>query len=178
MWTGLRHTHTHTHLQDNLQMMAISPHTCDGCVDPPSITHRTSRQSLAGFASTKRPIVTLYRSVHMVPAHDSQKHKLNVAYQHEQTRLYVYLAVHTISSTARGHEVQLCYEMAAQVWLCELEWLPFIFHLAFATEPTADQLPGWWCEFTVRATGRFVHTLTDQTPNTNTYDPRVFITES
>ena len=115
------HTHTHTHLQDNLQMMAISPHTCDGCVDPPSITHRTSRQSLAGFASTKRPIVTLYRSVHMVPAHDSQKHKLNVAYQHEQTRLYVYLAVHTISSTARGHEVQLCYEMAAQVWLCELE---------------------------------------------------------
>ena len=99
MWTGLRHTHTHTHthLQDNLQMMAISPHTCDGCVDPPSITHRTSRQSLAGFASTKRPIVTLYRSVHMVPAHDSQKHKLNVAYQHEQTGLYVYLAVHTIT---------------------------------------------------------------------------------
>ena len=39
-------------------------------------------------------------------------------------------------------------------------------------------LPGWWCEFSFRATGKFVHTLTDQTLNTNIYGPWLFITES
>ena len=37
------------------------------------------------------------------------------------------------------------------------------------------KLPGWWFEFSFRATGRFVYTLTDQTLNTNIYGPWLFI---
>ena len=36
-------------------------------------------------------------------------------------------------------------------------------------------LPGWWCEFIFCAAGRFVHTLSDQTLNTNSYDTWLFI---
>ena len=32
----------------------------------------------------------------------------------------------------------------------------------------------WWCEFIFCATGRFVHTLTDQILNTNVYHPWLF----
>ena len=44
--------------------------------------------------------------------------------------------------------------------------------------PLLCMLPGWWFEFIFRATGRFVHTLTDQTLNTIIYDQWLFITES